>query len=112
MEVPYWQLSTFLVDHGRDADAEAALNQAWKDGLSSAGIDTSFGLLAFRKHQWKEAERELRAAFECTPEALFGFRHWEQWDALLIVTLRRQGKSREADARYRSMGWLGDDPWC
>jgi Flp pilus assembly protein TadD len=111
MEVPYWQLTSFLVDHGRDADAETALNQARKDGLSSAGIEASFGLLAFRKHRWKEAESELRAAFEYTREALFGFRHWEQWDALLIVALRRQGKSREADDRYRSMGALGEDPW-
>jgi Flp pilus assembly protein TadD len=111
MEVPYWQLTTFLVDHARDADAEAALKQARKDGLSSAGIDAVFGLLAFRKHQWKEAEKELRAAFEYTPESLFGFRHWEQWNALLIVALRRQGKSREADAQYRSMGWWGEDPW-
>jgi Flp pilus assembly protein TadD len=111
MEVPYWQLTSFLVDRGRDADAETALNQARKDGLSSAGIDASFGLLAFRKHRWKEAESELRAAYEYTPEALSGFRHWQQWDALLIVALRRQGKSREADARYRSMGVRGDDPW-
>jgi Flp pilus assembly protein TadD len=111
MEVPYWQLTTFLVDHGRDAEASAALNQARKDGLSSAGIDASFGLLAFRKHRWKDAESQLRAAFAYTREALFGFRHWEQWDALLIVALRRQGKSREADDRYRSMGVFGEDPW-
>jgi Flp pilus assembly protein TadD len=111
MEVPHWLLTSFLVDRGRDADAVAALNQARKDGLSSAGIDAGFGLLAFRKHRWKDAESELRAAFEYTPETFFGVRYRAQWDALLVVALRRQGKSREADARYRSMGALGDDPW-
>jgi Tfp pilus assembly protein PilF len=111
MEVPYWQLTSFLVDHGRDADAETALNQARKDGFASAGIDASFGLLAFRRHRWKEAESKLRAAFEYTPEALFGFRHWQQWQALLIVALRRQGKSREANAQYASMGMWRNDPW-
>ena len=106
MEVPYWQLTTFLVDHGRDGDAEAALNQAKNDGMSSAGVSASFGLLAIRKHEWKEAEKQLRVALEFTPEALFGFRHWAQWETLLAVALSRQGKSREAEAQ-EPVSWNG-----
>jgi tetratricopeptide (TPR) repeat protein len=95
-ELPYWQLTTFLVDHKRERDAEAALNEAKRNGISSAGVIASRGLLAFQKHLWKEAEKQFRAALEFTPEALFGFRHWEQWNDLLAVTLSRQGKSVEA----------------
>src|SRR5436305_867338 len=54
-EVPYWQLTTFLVDHGRAGDADSALNQAQRNGISSAGVNASRGLLAFQNHQWKEA---------------------------------------------------------
>jgi Tfp pilus assembly protein PilF len=95
-EVPYWQLTTFLVDHKREGDAEAALNDAARKGISSAGVIASRGLLAFQRHQWKEAETQFRAALQYTPEALFGFRHWEQWYDILAVTLTRQGKFAEA----------------
>ena len=95
-EVPYWQLTTFLVDHGRAADAEAELNKAKRDGISSAGVSASFGLLAFQSHRWKDAEKQFRAALEYTPEALFGFEHWDQWESLLAVTLVRQGRFDEA----------------
>jgi tetratricopeptide (TPR) repeat protein len=111
-EVPYWQLTTFLVDHGRAGDAESPLNQAQRDGISSAGVSASLGLLAYQKHQWKEAEKQFRAALEFIPEALFGFRHWEQWETLLAVTLSREGKSREFKAQYRSvLESSGHDPW-
>jgi tetratricopeptide (TPR) repeat protein len=111
-EVPYWQLTTFLVDYGRIGDAESALNQAKREGISSAGVNASRGLLAFQKHRWKEAEKYLRAALEFTPEPLFGFRHWAQWDALLAVALSRQGKSLEAEAQDRvALEAWGDDPW-
>jgi Flp pilus assembly protein TadD len=72
------------------------LNEAQRKGISSAGVIASRGLLAFQRHQWKEAEKQFRAALEFTPEALFGFRHWEQWNDLLAVTLSRQGRFAEA----------------
>lgn len=93
-EVPYWQLTTFLVDQGRAADAESALKQARRDRLSSAGVTASFGLLAFLKGEWKEAEARFREVFTFTPEPLFGFQHWEQWNTLLALSVSRQGRHR------------------
>lgn len=110
-ELPYWLLTTFLVDRGRDDDAEQAANQAKRDGVDSAGLSASLGLLAFRKHQWKEAERQLRAAFEFTPEPLLDQTHWDEWDAWLVLALRHEGKSREADERTRALlDESGDEP--
>jgi len=110
-EVPYWQLTAFLVDQHRMNDAESALNQAKKDGISSAGVSASFGLLAFQQRKWKEAEKHLRDALEFVPEALFGFRHQLQWETLLALTLSEQGKTREADERYDDLFDGGPDPW-
>jgi tetratricopeptide (TPR) repeat protein len=108
-EVPYWQLTTFLVDHKREGDAEAALNEAKRTGISSAGVIASRGLLAFQRHQWKGAEKQFRAALEFTPESLFGFRHWEQWNDVLAVTLCRQGKFAEAAQLPVSEPWAQNE---